>query len=119
MRYPNVSTIIFLVWLLMLYGLGKSNNDLLLTMRIVLAGDCHSLEDYFLSKSEPVLMLGYYHEAPIFMDKSRKLLHSLMAKRIIFPMGEGPSCIALDPHVCRSELKVMTAKQELTVLSSS
>ncbi len=94
----------------MLYGLANKNNKLILRMRTIEAGECYFLKESTLSYSEPVLLLGYYTDAPTFMSTERQHVQSLMVKRVLFSSGEGPSCVALDPHVDVLDLEIMSLR---------
>ncbi len=91
----------------MLYGLSHQKNGILLSMRTIQAGECYFLQKDTLSYSEPVLLLGYYEDAPTFMSAKKSHIRSIMVKRVLHSHGEGPSCIALDPHVSRRDIKII------------
>ena len=95
----------------MLFGLANKENKLILTMRTLPAGECYFLKDCLLSYSDPVLLLGYYHQAPTFMTTYRKQIQSLFVERAIFSSGEGPGCIALDPHVDRQDIEIISVSR--------
>ncbi len=82
----------------------------------VQAGECVDLNRDVLSYSEPVLMLGYYHQAPSFLHFDKSIMHALLTRRTVFPEGEGPECISLDPHIDQSEIEIVAMSKQTRYL---
>ena len=83
----------------MLHGLINTTNNLLLRANAIPAGECELASKFCLSYSDPVLMVGYYSGAPVFMLDNEESVLELLEQGVFTPKPEGASAVVLASHL--------------------
>ena len=83
----------------MLHALINTTNNLLLRAKAVPAGKVSQAKSLNLPADEPIILVGYFHDAPIFIYDKEDAILELLEHGVLTPEFDGPIAVFMHPHV--------------------